>query len=805
MRFLKRLAYFGGGLVVLALVALWMALRASLPQLDGRLAVNGVAAPVTVTRDALGVVTIDARDRRDAAFATGFVHAQERLFQMDLMRRLAAGELAALVGEAAVEHDLAQRLHRLRSVARRVVADADAGERALVEAYAAGVNAGLEALAVRPFEYLLLRARPVPWLAEDTVLVVMAMYFRLHDERGEREARLARLRGVLAPEMFAFVTQLGTHWDAPLVGEAVSRVPVPGPEVCDVGRVEQGPLAPAPGTPAPVLGSNAWAVAPARTRDGVAMVANDLHLGLALPNTWFRLRLRVADSRRPGADVNVAGVTLPGTPAVVVGSNGHVAWALTNTYGDWVDLVELELDPEDPERYRTPDGYRPFRRHRETVRVHGAASREREVRTTVWGPVPEDPDGGPPRALRWLAHEAEATNLALLELEGARDVAEAMAVAARSGIPPQNFLLADSAGDIAWTVAGRLPRRRGYEPGLPASWADGDKGWFGFVAPDEYPRIVNPPAGALWSANARTVDGDALALIGDGGYALGARATQIRDALLDLEDATEADMLRLQLDDRARFLAPWRSLLLAVLDTQENSADPGEGTKLLDTHRKDTLRRRAAMRRLVAQGARRAAVDDAGYRLVRAFRDQVAEGVLAAILRGCGGIEPRGFGSHLRQWEGPLWQILEARPAHLLAPGYPDWDAFLLAAADAAAAGCGEETLAGCTWGDVNTVRIRHPMSMALPVLSAWLDMPPQALPGDTDMPRVQAPYMGASLRFAVSPGREASGYLHMPGGQSGHPLSPFYDAGHRAWAEGEATPLLPGPERHRLVLEPRG
>ncbi|TDJ18493.1 MAG: penicillin acylase family protein, partial [Gammaproteobacteria bacterium] len=172
MRFLKRFVYICASFVIIAIVALWLAVRASLPQLDGARALAGLAAPVQVSRDQMGVVTIRAGDRRDAALATGFVHAQERFFQMDLMRRLAAGELAALVGEAAADHDMRQRVHRLRSVARRVIRRMDDFEGAIVDAYTAGVNAGIDALPVRPFEYLILRAHPSTWLAEDTVLAV---------------------------------------------------------------------------------------------------------------------------------------------------------------------------------------------------------------------------------------------------------------------------------------------------------------------------------------------------------------------------------------------------------------------------------------------------------------------------------------------------------------------------------------------------------------------------------------------------------------------------------------------------------
>lgn len=792
-QFLKRFVFVSGGLVITAFVGLWFVVRASLPQLDGERALAGLAAPVQISRDDKGVVTIRAVNRRDAAFATGFVHAQERFFQMDLMRRLAAGELAALVGEAAVDHDMRQRIHRMRSIAQQVMLRADDSERAIIDAYAAGVNAGVDALPVRSFEYLILREHPSAWLAQDTVLVVLAMYFRLHDERARRESRLGRLHDALPPAMYAFLTQAGTTWDAPLMGGAMTSLPVPGAEVCDVRRSDRKPRASGIHSALPALeefvsvGSNAWAISPPRTRNAVAMLANDMHLALAMPNTWFRMRVLVEDSGRPGSRVDVSGVTLAGTPVVVAGSNGHVAWGLSNTYGDWVDLVVLEVDAEDARRYRTPDGFRRFQEHDEVIHIRGAAPRTQVVRSSVWGPVIDSDARGRPRALRWLAHDPEATNLKLLGMEAARNVEQAMDIAHRSGIPPQNLVLADTAGNVAWTVMGRIPRRRGYDPLLPSSWADGGRGWLGWVPPSDYPSVVNPQSGAVWAANARAVGGDALIAIGDGGYALGARATQIRDSLLALNGATEADMLDIQLDDRALFLARWRGLLLQALGPDALAGDA----------------RRAELRRVVEGGAERAATGDAGYRLVRSFRRELAARVFATIVRACGGLHTNDFPSKFRQWEGALWRILEERPMHLLDPDYSSWNALLMAALDAAARRCGDGALSRCTWGEVNVVSIRHPLSGALPLLARWLDIPAESLPGDTHMPRVQGPAMGASQRFAVAPGRESSGYFHMPGGQSGHPMSPFYDAGHRDWVEGEPTPFLPGADKHRLTLKP--
>jgi penicillin amidase len=367
-------------------------------------------------------------------------------------------------------------------------------------------------------------------------------------------------------------------------------------------------------------------------------------------------------------------------------------------------------------------------------------------------------------------------------------VDQALDVAARSGIPPQNFVCADARGRIGWTVAGAIPRRVGLDGRLPASWADGTRRWEGWLAPSEHPRIVDPPSGLLWTANARTVGGEALRILGDGGYALGARARQIRDDLLAGDRFTERDMLAIQLDDRALFLEHWRGLLLGTLDGAP-AGDP----------------RRAEARRLAEAWGGRAAAGSAGYRLVRAFHREVAERVLAPFAALARAVDPRFDPRELTQAEGAIWRLASERPPHLLDPAYPGWDALLLAALDGALAsmpGSARE-LEARTWGESNTAAIRHPLSAALPLLGRLLDMPAEPLPGDRDMPRVQAPAFGASERLAVSPGREAEGILHQPGGQSGHPLSPWYRAGHEAWARGEAAPFLPGPAEHRLLLAP--
>lgn len=772
-----------GVAVVMAGVA-WL-MYASLPVLDGERVLAGLEAPVSIARDDLGVVTIRGRTRLDVARATGFVHAQDRLFQMDLLRRDAAGELAAVFGRAAVAYDRSRRMHRLRSVARQVVAQADTEQRALLEAYADGVNAGLASLRVRPPEYLLLGVAPQPWRAEDTVLVVHAMFLVLNDNQLAQAVQLAAAHDALAPEWFRYLSQPGTDWDAPLLGAAVQPIAVPGPQVCDLrlAHTRGGQVRVVEDEAAASIGSNAWAVAAGP--GGGALVADDMHLALRLPNIWYRMRLIVDDSADQ-AGIDITGAVLPGAPVVVVGSNRHIAWGFTNSNGDWLDLVDVQTDPVEPQRYRTAQGWRRIEVHHEVVEVKNEAPQQVEIRTTTWGPLIDAP--GPPRALRWSAHLPQAINLELIHLERARNVDDAVAIAPRLGIPPQNFVVGDRSGRIAWTIAGRIPARHGFDDArLPASWADGRTGWDGWMSPQDYPVVIDPPQGRIWTANARVVDGVWLQRLGDGGYAHGARARQIRDRLLAMDAPSEHDMLALQLDDRALFMQRWRQALLAALSP--------------DAIREHS--RLQQMREVIASWHGRASVDAAGYRLVKAFRSHLHDDLIAHIVSACGNF-PDGFEYHVtRQSDGALWRIVEERPAHLLPAPHASWSAYLLAAAAAAAAQCGDRALGLCTWGEHNTVRVAHPLSRALPVLGALLDIEPAPMNGDSWVPRVQRGTQGASQRFAVSPGREDQGYFHMPGGQSGHPLSRWYRAGHDAWLHGEPLPFLPGEARHRLTLRP--
>ena len=797
MRPLRIASYTGLAIATLAVVAalaVYLTLRASLPQIDGEVAAPTLKAGATIVRDEQGTPTIRATSRRDLAFATGYAHGQDRFFQMDLMRRAAAGELAELLGKPVLELDEKYRIHDFRRIARAIVKDSPALDRELLEAYTAGVNLALTHAGARPWEYTLLRSEPAPWRVEDSVLVAFSMYLNLNDSSGAEELARAQLSETLPRPLYHFLYPLGTEWDAPIVGSSVQTPAIPGADVFTLRSTAARTAAlntpPSPGAmeDEPFVGSNGWAVAGARTKDSAALLASDMHLTLRLPHIWYRARLLVESGAEPPRDL--VGVTLPGLPMLVAGSNGHVAWGYTNSYGDFSDIVIVEPDPENPEKYLTDSGSEPFKNRDETIAIRGGGKDYLVVQSTRWGPIIDNDSAGRPLALRWTAHDPSATNLRMFDLETAKNVEDALRVANRAGGPVQNLMVADADGHIGWSLMGQVPVRTSYDSTLPHSWREPGGGWTGWRTPEEYPRVIDPASGRLWTANARTLDTETwLAFMGDGGYDLGARAAQIRDDLFALPTATAADMTNIQLDDRALFLTRWRDLLLDLLPASQVRMNP------LRTQARD----------LIEHWSGRAAVDDAGYRIVRAARAQIRKDVYESLTALARQRYPSTKFTPSAQFEGPLWQLVTQRPRHLLDPRYESWEAALLGSLDRALASLQEDCkeLRRCTWGKGNVLQMRHPLSSALPFASHWLDMPAQELPGDAQMPRVQGTAFGASQRLVVSPGREAQGSLQMPGGPVDHPLSPFYGAGHEAWARGEPTPLRPGAAKHTLTLRP--
>jgi penicillin amidase len=793
-------------LCALLAAAAWWAAHASVPTLDGEVRLQGLAQPVTVGRDERGTVVVQAATRLQAAQALGFVHAQERFFEMDLARRSAAGELSELVGPATLAHDRTRRAHRLRATLTARYAGLDANERALLQAYADGVNAGLAQLGARPWQYLLLRAQPRAWQPVDSLLVIGEMFWMLQGSSFEEGLARAQLRECAGDALFDWLEPRGGRWDGALDGSVLAPGALPGPALLDLRK----PLPPQPASAAvatvaawtdvaaddrhePTVGSNSWAVAGARSLGGDAMLANDMHLGLGVPSIWFRTQLEIGR----GADaIRAAGVTLPGVPTLVVGSNGHVAWGFTNSYGQWFDWVKLGA--EDARRLRHVS---------EIILVKGAPAETLDVALDGELPVVAS-RGAQQYALRWVGDAGTSYGMALDEMLQARDALAALRVAARSGIPQQNILVADDHGQIGWTIAGgrlatRTPDAQRFGrfvaaadlAGLDAPLLTPASNWL-------LPLDLNPPDGQLWTANARTYapGADAAApdphdvespaapagqrfqsFIGDGGVDLGARAQQIRDRLRATPRFDEASLGAIQFDDEALFMRTWAARVAAVA-----AGKRPEAVALLQSWNG------------------RADADQAGYRLVRELRRRTLDVLWSAWTKPLA-CAVGGADWHAR-FEYPATQALDERPPHLLPRGFASWDAFLLDQLDATIADMtrgGQRPLAQATWGERNASRIGHPLSRAVPALARWLDMPSVPQSGDGNMPRVAGPGFGQSERLVVAPGHEERAILALPGGQSGHPLSPYYGAGHADWVAGRPTPLLAGPAQHLLTLAP--
>lgn len=446
----------GASVVAIILLAAlawgWKRLERSLPQLDGARSLPGLSAAVTVERDALGIPTLTAGSREDLARATGFVHAQDRFFQMDLLRRRSAGELAELFGAAALPLDRRARLHEFRSLAGRVVAALPGSERTLLIAYAEGVNHALGS-APRPWEYELLRLPPVAWRPEDTILCIYSMALDLQDHSGNFEQALVTVRETLGASALAFFAPRIGPEDAALDGTIAPLAPIPSERALNLRSA--APAATASDTPtaqhrqpeATVLfgfttdghreskpGSNSFGVEGALA-GGAALLENDMHLGLSVPNVWYHARFRWTDAA--GVAHDLTGATFPGTPAMAVGSNRQIAWGFTASYTDTGDLVRVQPDAVLPEAMYLVEG-RPvdFERRRQIIRVKGGEDDILDTRWTRWGPIIGESPTRHPLAYRWTFHDPAAVNLRLVALETARSVDDAIAAAHEAGVPP---------------------------------------------------------------------------------------------------------------------------------------------------------------------------------------------------------------------------------------------------------------------------------------------------------------------------------------------------------------------------------
>ena len=758
MRRVRRILFWGVtsllglacGLAAVVAALLWL----TLPGRPGEIAIAGLAGPVDIVFDADDVPRIRAASEADAARALGYLHARERLFQMDMTRRAAAGELAEVIGELGLSNDRQMRVLGVRHAAAADLALLPADTMALLEAYAAGVNAWIAQRGrfAGP-EYLAL-GLPRPWAPIDSVLwgKMMGLYLS-----GNWRSELARAG--LAPRLDPAVLSALWPSDAGGPGRPEARLtPALGAAATRLAALL--PRFPAPFT-LPESASDEWAVDGRFSASGAPMLAGDPHLGFGMPGTWYLARIDI------GAHI-LAGATAPGVPFVVLGRNEHIAWTFTTTGADVQDLF---VEQQDADQYMTPDGPRPFTTRSETIRVRWAADEVLKIRETRHGPVISDlisPDG-PILALA-MANLAPGDIAAhgLHRLNRARTTAEAGDAAALITAPVQNLLVADRAG-IALFVTGRVPIRRGGDGTVPANGHDGSQDWTGLAGGTALPRQVAPVSGRLVNGNERIAPPDFPIFMGqdwNGDW----RARRIRALLAATPKHTLESFTAMQVDIVSTFATDVLPTLLRLT--------PGDA------------RRRTALTLLQAWDGRMDAalpqplIFNAWMRRFRSLllaRNAVAE---SAAIPGWELVSPAILAESSPLCAGPCGPILR--------------EALALALDEQIAERGGD--MKSWRWGEAHQAVFGHPLLGSIPGV-ATLATGRIASPGD-DTTLFRAAMRGgfdaihgAGFRAAYDlADLEASRFMIAPG-QSGHILSRGAWNFMNRWRDGQTVTLIANPE----------
>ena len=771
------------GVVVAALVVVMVAVggfywrwsRAALPQVDGEAALPGLSAPVTVRRDALGVPHLAAASIPDAMRAQGYVTAQDRLWQMDLMRRRALGELSEAFGEGALRADKEIRTLGLGDAARRTLHLVPPHLREELDAYAAGVNAYLATHGdTLPLEFRLLRYAPRPWEPADTVAVGKLLAMDLA-QGWDGEAFRATVGDRLPPDVQDMLFPTTFAQDRILFGHDRPRS-----EGARASAALEGDVS---------IGSNNWVIAGSRTASGLPLLANDPHLGLGIPSIWTAVHVTA-----PGLDV--AGVTLPGVPGVILGRNRDVAWGCTNVHDDGADLYVEEFDPRDPDRYRTADGWERVTVRREAIRVRdGALSSsshtvEHPVRLTRHGPLIEV--RGRLYALRWTALEDAVELPAFAGAGRARNWDEFKDALREYPGPSQNFAYADRAGHIGWYSAGRLPIRRGQDGSRPYAGPSPDGDWIGYVPFDALPNVLDPPLGVIVTANNRLVGTDYPYRVTRGGIGPW-RAAALYESLEARTGWTADNMARLQGE---RLSIPHRDLARALLEAAARHPADAGWREIAETMGIWDGRMDA--------GSRPAALAFATFRAL-------GERAIGARLG------PVPFARALSRRVAAIHRLILERPAAWVPAGDGDWDGLLLASWRAGSADVAKalgDDRARWRWGAMNRMAILHPLAAAFRPLGALLSPPEVESGGSATTPNVLSTTAtggveGPSMRFIADLADPDNTRLVNFMGQSGHPASPHYGDQFEPWLLVESRRLaftaaaVAREARHTLTLVP--
>ncbi|MGB2643372.1 MAG: penicillin acylase family protein [Candidatus Acidiferrum sp.] len=818
MRIIVRLLFWTLAILVVAagLVAWWLIYR-PLPQLDGTISLPGLQKEVIVKRDQWGVPHIRAASLEDAVEAQGYVMAQDRLWQLDLMRRASRGQLSEIVGPLALKSDRQFRIYGFSRIAEREYAAMDKDSRALMEAYARGVNDFIDQHQKNlPLEFSLLNYKPQPWKPSDSLVIAGYMYQTLTDT-WERELDRAKVEERVGADRSKDLFSEDSPMDHFVVGDP--NVPNDGSKASRAIRRREddededlptdtilkasshGAGVPEPETFADItsalwpsiqsyleetqseirqgLGSNNWVVNGAHTATGKPILANDTHLELSIPPIWYEIHLTA-----PG--FNAAGFTLPGAPLIVIGHNDRIAWGFTNNGADVQDLYIEVFNPEEPDEYRVNGAWVKAQVFDEVIHVKGQADEDLKVAVTRHGPVVRR-EGGKVYALRWTALEPGGLGNTYNWLSMARNWQDFREIMKRVWGPGQNAVYADVEGNIGYVMAARVPIRKKGHGEVPVPGDTDEYEWAGYIPFDQLPQALNPDSGLIVTANARVVGPNYKPYLTDR-WEEPYRTARIYDLLHNKTDLRPVDMLKVEADTYSYphvFLAD--QLLAAVKTVQPKD-----------------LR----ARKLVEDLKNWNGIADADSPVV-SFVEMTRRAALRLIL------EPYlGTDTNLYEWRSTtfLQEVLTERPEKWLPPRYKSYDEMLAAAADQAVSMLVEQSksnsIGDWEWKEFDSLDMLHPLGRQ-GFLKRLLSISGKPQDGTLYSVRAATTHHGPSMRFIANLANWDGSIMVIPAGESGQIGSRHYTDQFSYWYQGRpiGAPFSDGAEakarKHRLTLIP--
>jgi len=789
----------------------WFVAYSALPQLDGRLQISGLSAAVTVTRDSHGVPDIEASSLEDLFFAQGYVTAQDRLWQMDVMRRYGAGELSEILGEDRLKIDREQRILGLRAAARRSLQMAGPRDHAFLEAYARGVNAYIGTHGHRlPIEFRILGYAPKPWLAEDSVVIANVMVKDLNYQYFFDALAREKILAKLGPELTADLYVNRSWHDRPptvLRDDLAEPQNNTGDSDDDDDDDDSGPdnsvtqTASPPHAPqslpveaqpvedSPINGSNDWVISGVHTVTGKPLLANDMHLGHQMPNLWYEAHLHAGT-------FDVAGVTLPGMPYVIVGHNQRIAWGFTNVGPTVTDVYIENLNQQG--EYQIPGGWMKPEHRVEIVHVKGKPDVTVDVKNTRHGPIIAElvPGETRPLALRWTLYDG--LRMPFFDVNAAQNWEEFRHAFSQLDAPGQNVVYADVDGNIGYQATGKIPIRAAGDGSLPVSGADNAHEWVSYIPFEKLPSIYNPPSGIIATANGRiTPDGypNSISMEWEAPW----RTERIYRVLESGRRFSAADMLALENDihSEADLFAAER-LVYAVDHASNPSARAKQAADLM----------RGWDGRMLASSAAPTITEKSMRELQR---------LLLEPKLGSAPADPAKQDEVL-SWKTYAWEmqsvwlenILIHHPRSWLPDQYANYDELLTAAVEATVnSPQAPKDLASWRWGAFNAVEIQHPILGKIPVLKYWAGPGVQEQSGSRYTVKAVTRHHGPSERFIANLADLDQSMLNTVTGQSGNFLSHSYMDQWKAWYEGTtfnlpfSKPAVEAAKAHQLLLEP--